>query len=106
MWQIAPGHAPALLVGLLALAVWLVLGRRLYRPAPVSLRLGTALAVFSGGAHVGLVGGAHGAVTNLLFFVDGAALLAVAPLAFTGLPWRLPAALLLSATVLAYLVYL
>jgi len=106
MWQTAPGHGEALVVGILALVCWLLLGRRLYRAAPVSLRLGTALAAFSGGAHLGLVGGSHGAVTNLLFFVDGVALLAIAPLAFSGLAWRLPAALLLAGTVLAYLVYL
>ncbi|HEX6350382.1 MAG TPA: hypothetical protein VF160_13450 [Candidatus Dormibacteraeota bacterium] len=106
MWAIAPGHAPALLVGVLALAGWLLMGRRLYRAAPTPVRLGTALAVLSGGAHLGLVGGAHGAITNVLFFIDGVALLALGPLAFSGLPWRLPAALLLSGTVLAYLVYL
>jgi len=106
MWQTAPDHAPALAFALVALAVWLVAGRKLYRTAPVPLRLGAALAVLSGGAHLGLLRGGHGGATNLLFLADGVALLAVAPLAFTRLPWRVPAALLLASTVLAYLVYL
>src|SRR5205823_3924253 len=80
--------------------------RRRVLDAPVTVRLGVALALASGGAHLALAAGGHGELTRFLFLVDGAGLLAIAPVAFTSLPWRLPAALLLGATVLAYLVYL
>lgn len=123
MWQTAPDHAPAVAGALLALAAWALLrvGARLASPrsaavrrwrdrllaAPVSLRLGAGLAVLSGGAHLALIPH-HQAdpTTATLFLIDGLALLILAPAAFTRLPWRLPAAVLLVGTVLAYLVYL
>jgi hypothetical protein len=115
MWQTATDHQPALLGALLALGGWLLLcqcarlvapaWRARYLVAPIPLRLGAALAVLSGGAHLALIPG-HGGLTGALFLGDGLALLAVAPIAFTRLPWRAPAAVLLASTVLAYLVYL
>ena len=122
MWQTAPDHEAALIGALVALVAWWLFRlylrvlaavgwsaaagwRARYRSAPIPLRLGAALAVLSAGAHLALLGG-HDGVTSVLFLADGLALLLVAAIAFSGRPWRLPAALLLGSTVLAYLLYL
>src|SRR6266536_2190341 len=123
MWQTAPDHETALFGALVVLVGWWLFRqyvrliaaasgspaaagwRARYLAAPIPIRFGAGLAVLSAGAHLALAG-SHGGVTGALFLADGLALLAVAPIAFSGWPWRLPAAFLLGSTVLAYLVFL
>lgn len=115
MWELAPGHAPGLLGGLAAAAIWLLAVRFVanhrfrarYATAPGTVRAAALLMVVTAGIHLALV--PHhldeDPLTALLFLGNAAAFLVVAVAAFRAWWWRRAAAALLAATVLAYLVY-
>ena len=108
MWEIAPGHAAALIGGLLAGAGWLIVVRFLpgRRTAPGTVRGAALLMVVSAGVHLFLAPG-HGddPLTSLAFLVDAAALVVLAVASLGTRWWRAPAAAVLVAGVLAYVVY-
>lgn len=114
MFELAPGHVPGLLGGLLAAAAWLLGVRFLanarfrarYAAAPGTVRAAALLMAVTAGVHLALV--PHHLdepVTALLFLVNGAAFVAVAVIAFRAWWWRRAAAALLVATILAYVLY-
>jgi hypothetical protein len=118
-WQafwagIAPQHVPALLAAL-ALPVLVLIGRRFgvsMRPVPgvprrlyPVPRLAAWLLGIAAAVHLALpLGHFDGVVLALLFLADGAGFAWLAMRVVEGRPWRLLSALLLSATLIAYLV--
>jgi len=115
MFDLAPGHEPGLLGGLLAGACWLLAVRFLanhrfrarYAEAPGSVRAAALLMIVTAGIHLALVPHhlAGEPVTALLFLVNGAAFIGVAVIAFRAWWWRRAGAALLVATVLGYVLY-
>ena len=120
---IAPDHVPALLAVLLLWpAVWLglrlvrvlaahgqppaIVVLRRYEAASSASRTAAALLLTTGVVHLALPLGHHGApLLSLLFVASGMAFAALAAAVFTGRPWRRPAAWLLAANIVAYLVF-
>ena len=72
--------------------------------APLMTRAAAALMLLSAAIHLALVPG-HDGITSALFLVDGVGFVALSIAAFTTKWWRRPAALWLSATVFAYVVW-
>ena len=121
MYDIATDHAPALSAAILLLAFSLVFVRLLrflagreagwavrflegFNAASPMAKLAAALMLVSGAVHLALVPG-HEGITGLLFIIDGLGFIALALGVFTTTWWRRPAALWLSATIVAYLVW-
>src|SRR3989442_433047 len=121
MYDIAAGHAPALSAEMVFLALGLVFlwllrvlaGRQAgwsarflegFDASPPMAKLAAALMLVSGAVHLALVPG-HEGITGLLFIIDGLGFIALALGVFTTTWWRRPAALWLSATIVAYLVW-
>ena len=121
MYDIATDHRPGLTAGILcALAgVALIFMLRVlarhrvgaatallarYDAAPLMTRVAAALMLFSAAIHLALVPG-HDGITGILFLVDGIGFIALAIAAFTTSWWRRPAAMWLSATIVAYIVW-
>lgn len=114
----APMHVPALIAGLLAPFIVLVVRRMRYpsvpgestvdikRPAPTVLRQWAAwLLGVSGAVHLALpIGHFDGPLLTVGFLGSGAAFVWLGLRAWEGRSWRLWSALLLVATLLAYLI--
>jgi len=121
MYDIATDHAPALSAAIVLLAFCLVFLRLLrflaerqagwavrflegFDAASPMAKLAAALMLVSGAVHLALVPG-HEGITGLLFIIDGLGFIALALAVFVTAWWRRPAALWLSATLVAYLVW-
>ncbi len=100
---IAPQHVPALVAGLIA-AVWLGTTARWRPPSVVDRWAGTLLGV-SAAVHLALpLNPHHGPLVSGAFVASGVAFAVVALRALRGRRWRLPAALVVLATLVGYLV--
>ena len=108
MYSISPEHAIALVGGLLALPIALVLLRlhRQWRSVPGTVRGAAVLMAVSAGVHLALVPQhiRSEPVTSVLFLLNGVAFIVLAA-SFAWRWWRLASAGLLIATVLGYLFY-
>jgi hypothetical protein len=123
MYDVAAAHAPALTAGVLLIAfcfgfLWLlrILARRhllqlaeqlvagFDRAAPMT-RLAAALMLASGAIHLALVPG-HAGITGVLFVIDGLGFVALGVAPFMASWWRRPAILWLTATIVAYVVWI
>jgi hypothetical protein len=119
MYDTASEHAAGLTGALLLLVfAWLLLrsirilaSRRVgwaqlwidrYDAASPMARLASALMLTSAAIHLALVPGHEDGITGTLFIVDGLGFMLLAIGVFLGSWWRRPAALWLSATILAY----
>jgi len=121
MYDIAADHGPALSAAIVLLAFGLVFLRLLrflagrqagwavrflegFDAASPMAKLAAALMLVSGAIHLALVPG-HDGITGILFIVDGLGFIALALGVFVTTWWRRPAAIWLSATIVAYLVW-
>ena len=121
MYDTAAAHVTGLTAALITLvSVWV--GLRLLRwlghrgvvsaagwiatidDAPGMTRVIAALMLVSGAIHLALVPG-HGGMTGILFVIDGVGFMALAVAAFLTTWWRRIAAFWLSATIIAYIVW-
>jgi hypothetical protein len=99
---IAPTHLPAFIAGLLA-AIWLPFLRG--QPASAVDRWASVLLGVSAAVHLLLpVGHPSGLLLSTALLVDGLAFAALAYLARAGRSWRLGTALLVTVTLLGYLI--
>jgi hypothetical protein len=121
MYDIATDHAGAIGAALLTLvfgvafvfglrflaahrAAWAVRVTLTYDTAPSMTKLAAALMLLSGAIHLALVPG-HEGITGVLFVIDGLGFVGLAIAAFVTTWWRRPAALWLTATIVAYIVW-
>lgn len=74
-----------------------------YEAAPLMARMAAAMMLLSAAVHLALVPG-HDGITGILFLIDGLGFIGLAIAAFTASWWRRPAALWLSATIVAYII--
>jgi hypothetical protein len=116
LYHVLPDHVPGLVaVAVLPVAVWLIgwLARQGglaaavvagYRPLPAHERFVAWMLLVSAAVHLGLALGAEPPMLGALFVLDAALLLGVLRRLLLGHRWRLAAALVLTGSVLAYVV--
>jgi hypothetical protein len=121
MYDIATDHAAGLSAALITLAFGFVFllglrflaGRRIawairmtqaFAGAPSITKVAATLMLLSGGIHLALEP-SHEGITGLLFVIDGLGLVGFAIAAFLTTWWRRPAVLWLTATIVAYIVW-
>lgn len=105
LYRVIPQHVPGLVAGLLLPgALWFLLRRGNPRQLRADERFAAWLLLVSAAVHAGLVVGEERLVLELLFALDAVALVAVTRRLLRGRAWRLPAALLLSGSIVAYAV--
>jgi hypothetical protein len=121
MYDIATDHAGGLGAALITLAFGSVFvlglrflaGRRIawamrmtqaYAGAPSITKVAATLMLLSGGIHLALEP-SHEGITGLLFLIDGLGLVGFVIAAFLTTWWRRPAVLWLTATIVAYIVW-
>ena len=124
MWDVSPGHAAGLVIGILALPVaaavqlvWRVAGRLgipaaarwscAYRSASGARRLAALLLAVTAGIHLGLViGHLDDAFKSVMFLADGVAYAVLAFVSFTAPWWRRASSVVLMVNILGYLAFL
>jgi len=109
MYDLAAGHLPGLIGGLVALpiAVFAAQRSRWHRDAPATVQIAAVLMAVSGAVHLALIPHhlASSPLTSALFFFNGVAFLGLATLVAWRW-WRIASALLIVLTVLGYVVYI
>jgi len=123
MYDVAPGHALGYVAGLLALPMaWLAIREiRLasrygmawatrfiqgFDASSPTTKSAAALMLASAAVHLALAPGHAGSMTGLLFVINAVGFASLSVAAFVSTRWRRPAALWLTATILAYVVWL
>jgi len=108
MFDISTDHAVGLYVGLIALPIALIAMRLMpaHRSVPGTVQAAAVLMAVSGAIHLGLVS-THLAepITSALFIGNGVSYIVLAA-AFTWRWWRLASSLLLTVTLLGYLLFI
>ncbi len=117
LYSTLPEHAPALIAAALVPAGMWFVGRmasrgrpgplrlvRGYQALPSSRRFLVWMLALTASIHAGLVVGHEPSFESLLFLADAVALFAVGRALVVGARWRLPAAIVLPASILAYAV--
>jgi hypothetical protein len=121
MYDIATDHAPALGAAIVLLGfLWVflttlrLLGRRgspwasqvvaPFDRAQAATKLAALLMLLSGAIHLALVPG-HDGITGILFIIDGVGFIGLGIAAVLTTWWRSPAILWLSATIVAYVIW-
>src|ERR1700693_3727986 len=108
MFDISPDHAIGLSAGLIGLPIALIVMRMMpaRRAVPGTVRAAAILMAMAGAIHLGLVS-THLAepITAALFVGNGIAYLLLSA-AFTWRWWRLASSVLITATLLGYLIFI